>query len=38
LNGDEIKFNAGSVEYTGHVTATGMQGKTSAGAAWSATR
>jgi hypothetical protein len=38
LNGDEIKFNAGTVEYAGRVTATGMQGKTSAGAAWSASR
>lgn len=33
LNGDQITFNAGSTEYRGRVTTTGMQGSS-----WSATR
>jgi hypothetical protein len=38
LTGDQIKFTAGGVQYTGRVNGNTMQGTTSAGAAWSANR
>jgi hypothetical protein len=37
LNGDQISFIAGGVQYTGHVTGTSMDGTASNGK-WSATR
>jgi SAM-dependent methyltransferase len=38
LLGEQISFRAGSTEYSGRVTATGMQGSQTSGAAWTATR
>jgi hypothetical protein len=38
LQGDQISFSAGGVQYTGRVNNNSMQGTTSAGASWSATR
>lgn len=38
LNGDEIKFNAGAVEYTGRVNGNAIQGTQSSGTAWTASR
>jgi Methyltransferase domain len=38
LRGDQISFSAGNVKYTGRVSGNSMQGTTSAGASWSATR
>ena len=38
LRGDEITFTAGSTTYTGRVNGNTMEGTTSGGAAWRATR
>ena len=38
LRGDQISFSAGGVQYTGRVNGNVMQGTTSAGASWRATR
>jgi len=38
LKGDQISFSAGGVQYTGRVNGNVMQGTTSAGANWRATR
>ena len=38
LLGEQISFRAGATEYSGRVTASGMQGSLSSGTAWTATR
>jgi hypothetical protein len=38
LRGDQISFSAGGVQYSGRVNGNVMQGTTSAGAGWRATR
>ena len=38
LRGEEITFTVGGVTYTGKVNGTTMQGTTSTGAKWTATR
>jgi SAM-dependent methyltransferase len=38
LRGDQISFTARGVQYTGRVTGTSMQGTTSTGGSWRATR
>ena len=38
LLGEQISFRAGATEYSGHVTASGMQGTLTPGTAWTATR
>ena len=38
LRGDQISFSAGGVQYTGRVNGSVMQGTTSGGGAWRATR
>ena len=38
LLGEQVSFRAGATEYSGRVTASGMQGSLSSGTAWTATR
>jgi hypothetical protein len=38
LRGNEIAFTVGSARYTGRVTGSRIEGTTSSGASWTATR
>jgi precorrin-6B methylase 2 len=38
MNGDQISFSAGGVQYTGRVSGNAMEGTTKGGTKWSATR
>jgi hypothetical protein len=38
LLGEQISFRAGPTEYSGRVTASGMQGTLTSGVAWTASR